>query len=116
MLAWDRGIVQAMVQRVEQITGRPWPEAFARCLHVSELILYGVFAENLAAESVRTYDEIRCHGYWGTVPLSLSEATAFVSAVSPDDLSVMISAKSGTRLEIRRSALRALGRSESFGQ
>jgi hypothetical protein len=114
MLAWDRVILQAMVERVEQTTGRPWSEAFARCLHVSELILYGVFVDYLVTNLVRTYDEIRCHGYWDTVPLSLSEAITFVAAVRPDDLSVMISAKSGTPLDVRRSALRSLTGSESF--
>jgi hypothetical protein len=115
MLAWDRGIVQAMVDRVEQTTGRPWPDAFAQCLHVSELILYGVFVEHLVAKNVPTYDKIRCHSYWRTAPLNLSEAMAFVAAVSPDDLSVMISAKSGTRLDVRRSALQPLTGSELFG-
>jgi hypothetical protein len=108
MLAWDKEIVQAMVDRVEQTAGLPWPEAFARCLHVSELILYGVFVDHLVTEAVRTYDEIRCHGYWDTVPFSLPEAMAFAAGVRPDALSVMISAKSGTPLDVRRSALRPL--------
>lgn len=108
MLAWDRDIVQSMVDRVEQTVGRPWPEAFAMCLHVSELILYGVFVDQLVIKTVRSYDEIRCHGYWDEVPLKLSEAMAFVAAVRPDDLSIMISAKSGTPLDVRRSALRPL--------
>lgn len=115
MLAWDKDIVRAMVDRVEQTTGLPWPEAFARCLHVSELILYGVFVDHLAIEAVRTYGEIRCHGYWDTVPLSLPEAMAFVAGVSPDALSVMISAKSGTPLDVRRSALRPLTGNRSSG-
>lgn len=115
MLAWDRRVVQAMVDRVERTTGRPWPDAFARCLHVSELILYGVFVDHLAAGTVPAYDKIRCHSYWETVPLNLPEAVAFFAAVSPDDLSVMISAKSGTPLDVRRSALRSLAGSEPLG-
>ena len=43
--------------------------------------------------------------YWNTTPLTHVDATRFVQALGPDDVAVMISAKSRTPLDVRRAPL-----------
>jgi hypothetical protein len=45
-----------------------------------------------------------CHSYWEPAALAAA-AAGFVRGLSPDDVAVIISAKSGTPLEIRREAM-----------
>ena len=79
-------------------------------LHVSEFILYGVFVDEVLGEQ-REYgaaESMLCHSYWDTSPLNLEAAEQFVSELPAEDIAVMISAKSHTPLDVRRTALRAL--------
>jgi Family of unknown function (DUF6492) len=108
--AWDRGVVLALRDRIEDVTGRPWLEAIASQLHVSEFILYGVFVDGVLGRSadVSTSDSMLCLSYWKPTPLSPADAAGFLGGLSPDDVAVMISAKSGTPLDIRREALSSI--------
>jgi hypothetical protein len=105
--AWDRRIVLAMLDRVELATGRPWLDAVASQLHVSEFILYGVFVDCVLGQSANVVpaDSMLCHSYWNPTPLDRAELDGFVAGVSPDDVAVMISAKSGTPADVRHEAL-----------
>ncbi len=107
MNTWDRRVVQALRSRVEMVTGRAWTDAIGRQLHFSEYILYGVFVDASlpGGHPARSPDPL-CHAYWGTAALSATAAAAHVRSRSPSDVAVMISAKSGTSLEVRRAALR----------
>ena len=104
---WDRSIVAALHARIEQVTGRPWLDAIASQLHVSEFVLYGVFVEHVLGSSARVIptDSTLCHSYWDPAPLAGPAARHFVRALPPDDVAVMISAKSRTPLDVRREAL-----------
>jgi hypothetical protein len=104
---WDRATVLALQKHIQYVTGRHWVDAVASQLHVSECILYGVFVDEVLGENasiVRT-DSMLCHNYYRTSPLSLESACEFVSRISEEDFSIMISAKSRTPLDIRRAAL-----------
>jgi Family of unknown function (DUF6492) len=107
---WDRRTVLALQERIQQVTGRPWLHAFAAQRHVSECIMYGVFVDEVPGEhsKVTPVKSLHCHNYWGRSPLSLDAAEQFVRALPADDFAVMISAKSGTPLSIRRAALAGL--------
>lgn len=107
---WDHHIIVAMLKRIEEQTGRPWIDAICRQLYFSECTLYGVFVDNVLGEdaNVAPVGSMRCHNYWETSPLSAATAEAFVHAIPADDVAVMISAKSGTPLDIRRAALSRL--------
>jgi uncharacterized protein DUF6492 len=104
---WSRQAVLGLRQRVEQVTGRPWLDAIGSRLHLSEFMLYGVFVESVLGSSadVVATDSMLLHSYWDTTPMSRVEAEDFVRALSPQDVAVMISAKSGTPLDVRRQAL-----------
>lgn len=110
---WSPDVVRNMCCQIEQVSGKPWQTTFSSHLHVSEFILYGVFVDEVLGPSsgLVPVDHMRCHNYWDEVPMSPDAAKDFVNSILPDDVAVMISAKSRTDLRIRRSALsRAQGR------
>jgi hypothetical protein len=103
---WDRRIVLALLERIERITRQHWIDALGRELTFSEHILYGVFVDEVLGPSANTYvtSSSLCHSYWDTSPLDESSAAMFLRSVSADDVAILIQSKSGTPLEIRRSA------------
>ncbi|MFV2083726.1 MULTISPECIES: DUF6492 family protein [Micromonosporaceae] len=111
LLAWDPVIVRGLLQRIESVTGRRWADVVGAQLHFSEWTLYGVYVDEVlggqAATGFATTDS-RCHAYWEEVPLDESSVARFVAGIGPDDVAVMISAKSRTPLELRRAAITAL--------
>ncbi|WP_454048568.1 hypothetical protein [Cellulomonas sp. Marseille-Q8402] len=74
---------------------------------MSEMVLYGVFVDEVESRTraVVHTDDMRCPGYSDEVPLDHDGLTAFLGRVRERDVAVMVSAKSGTALELRRRAL-----------
>jgi hypothetical protein len=107
MTPWDRRVVLAMRDRIEHVTGRPWLDAIASQLHVSEFILYGVFVDEVFGKSTTacTAESSLCHSYWGPGPLAPEAVSGFVGSLSRDDVAVMISAKTKTQPSVRRETL-----------
>jgi hypothetical protein len=107
MNAWDRRVVLALKNRIEQVTGRPWLDAIASQVHVSEFIIYGVFVDELLArrEAPRATPATLCHTYWGPGPLATEAIPGFVDALPDDDVAVMVSSKTDTPFRVRKEAL-----------
>jgi hypothetical protein len=105
---WERSTVLALQDKIHQTTGRNWLDVVASQLHFGEFTLYGVFIDKVLGtqSNVSSTDSMFCHTYWETEPLSLSEAKDFVQKMPASDVAIMISAKSGTHLDVRREALR----------
>jgi uncharacterized protein DUF6492 len=104
--AWDPAIVRRMLQRVEAATGRPWPTAIGRELHFSEMILYGVYVDEvLAADSAWATTDMHCPSHPDEIPLDRAGLDRFLRGVRETDVAVMVSAKSGTALDVRRAAV-----------
>jgi Family of unknown function (DUF6492) len=103
--AWDRQTVLGLQDRIQRITGRPWLDAMAARLHVSESFLYGVFVDEVLGENahVARTDRGLCRLYWGPGPLSPDRVPEFIRAMPAEDVSVMISSKSYTPDHVRRS-------------
>ena len=106
LLAWDPAIVRSLLARVEQTTGRRWTSAIAAQLHFSEWTLYGVYVDEVLGAPANSFasDSSLCHALWGTVPLDDTTVGDWVDAMSPDDVAIMISAKTHTTLAVRRAA------------
>jgi hypothetical protein len=104
LMAWDPVIVRTLLQLVESVTGRRWTDAIGRQLHFSEWTLYGVFVDEVLGGPSRAFgtEHSRCHAYWDEVPLSDRSLQEFLATTGPDDIAVMISAKSRTPMEVRR--------------
>ena len=67
MITWRRDTLLAMQQRIEEVTGKHWVRAVAGELHLSEYILYGIFAEHVmgiqkAGHEPQDFD--LCHCSW----------------------------------------------------
>jgi hypothetical protein len=114
---WERRIIQMLRERVEAVTGRPWLEAIGGELHFSEFILYGVFVDEVLGSGAGVFatDSMLCHSYWDVTPLARDGAVEFVRGADPDDVAVMISAKSRTPLAVRREALSCLQAGANMG-
>jgi hypothetical protein len=110
LATFDRDVLNRMLRRVEQATGRRWLEAVGKELYFSECTLYGVYADYVErAKNLTPTAESLCHSYWDPVigehvPLTAEQATGWLSSVGPHDVAYMISAKTRTPLEVRRAA------------
>jgi hypothetical protein len=105
MNTWDRAVIHALRDRIEAVTGRPWLDAIAAQLHVSEFILYGVFVDEVLSRPDLGRAAALCHTYWGPEPLAPESIPAFARSLSGDDVAVMISAKTRTDPGVRSDAL-----------
>jgi hypothetical protein len=104
---WSPALVRELCKRIQLVTHTSWETAFAANLHVSEFILYGVFVDEAVGPQARVYpvNRMGCHNYWDEEPLGAQAALAFADTLGDDDVAMMISAKSGTELSVRREAL-----------
>jgi hypothetical protein len=117
LLAWDPKIVRQMLARVTEAAGRPWTTAIAGQLHFSEWTLYGVFVDGLLGAPGKSIvsDDPLCLAHWGTSPLTRETAREFLAGLRSTDVAAMISAKSGTPLEVKRAAFAAQRASRAPG-
>ncbi|WP_217616964.1 DUF6492 family protein [Cellulomonas sp. GbtcB1] len=101
---WEPAVVRRMLARVEAVTGLPWAAAVGRELHVSEMVLYGVYLDEVEGRErpVPHTDDMRCPAYSDEAPLDHDGLAAFLARVRLRDVAVMVSAKSGTALDLRR--------------
>jgi hypothetical protein len=106
---WEPAVVRRMLARVEAVTGLPWAAAVGRELHVSEMVLYGVYVDELEGRhrAVPHTDDMRCPAYSDEAPLDRDGLAAFLARVRLRDVAVMVSAKSGTALDLRRALIAA---------
>ena len=104
---WDPAVVRALLARVEKVTGQPWATAIGAQLHFSEEILYGVFVDEVLGAPATGYatGDMLCPEYSDEVPLDEAGLRKFLDSTAPEDIAVMISAKSGTPLPLRRAAI-----------
>jgi Family of unknown function (DUF6492) len=104
---WERHIVIALQERIQQTTGRHWLDAITGQMHFSEFVLYGMFIDKVLGANAKVTEtrSMLCHSYWKRTPLDIATAGKFVREMPPDNVAIMISAKSGTPLEVRRKTL-----------
>ena len=107
---WEPRLVRAMLTRVEQVAGRPWARTIGSQLHFSEMILYGVYVDEVLPPDQRpsATQDMRCRHHSEERSLTETEIAAMVGELAAGDVAVMISARSGTDLEARRRVLRPL--------
>lgn len=110
---WQPDAVRALLGQVRAVSGRDWTVALASCWHVSEHLLYGVFVDEVLDPGRQRFartDRSRCLSWWEEQPLDAQRAQDLLARVSPDDVAVMVSAKSRTPQALRREVLDQLGR------
>lgn len=105
LVFWEPARVRAMQARISEVTGLPWADAFTSRLHVSEFVVYGVYADELvgAEERPATSPEI-CHSAYIRMPMDHEDAMAFADRIGPEAIGMMISSHSHTPAEVREAA------------
>lgn len=108
--AWQPSVVRTMLARVEAVTGLPWPTAVGKELNFSEMILYGVYVREVvgASEELALSDDMHCVNHSHEIALTERQLSQMLSSAKPEDFAIMISAKSGTPLSVRRRFLNQL--------
>lgn len=107
--AWSPVFVREMLARIEKVNGCRWETAIGRQLHFSEMILYGVYAEQvLQLEQVPVTEDMRCVNYFDEIPLFGERVHQFVNECDSGKIAAMISAKSATDLSVRREVVSRL--------
>ncbi|UKA51852.1 DUF6492 family protein [Arthrobacter sp. FW305-123] len=104
---WEPASVRTMLQHIQNVTGRHWSTAIGAHLHFSEMMLYGLYVDEVVAGMVPTVREMRGIVHTAEVPLSEAEIEHLLSEAPHDKNVVMLSAKAGIPLEVRRRALRS---------
>jgi hypothetical protein len=104
---WEPTVVRRMLGHIEDVHGRPWQRLVAAQRHFSEMVLYGVYVDEILSRSqVRsTTARMKCLLHHDERPLDEAGIKALLARAAPDDVAVMISAKSGTDLAVRRRVL-----------
>ena len=104
-VVWRRSVVEAMTARISATTGRDWTIALARTPHFAEYVLYGVFVERvmgLEAAGLSKQTRSLCHSRWSGRIAGPDEETAFVDALSPDQVACVIQSTIPMSLEERK--------------
>jgi hypothetical protein len=106
LLAWDPAIVRRMLSHISHVTGCAWQSVVGAQRHFSEWTLYGEYVDHVIGARADSFcsDHSLCHEYWEAVPLSVEDASRFLSGAQFADIAAMISAKSRTSLAVRRAA------------
>jgi hypothetical protein len=94
--SWMPDVVQAMCARIEQVAGRPWIDAVVRLtngLGFSEYTTYGVYVDCVDAQARDCHfmaDSSHCHLSWNYDLRTQDGRDAFVSAIDPQAVAVLI--------------------------
>jgi hypothetical protein len=102
IVVWDPVVVRSLIERIAHTTGRHWVDAVAGQLHVSEFVVYGVFADQVL-DGTAARDLDLCHNYYERSPLSVADAPVFADQMPSKALGVMISSHSDTPHDVRRT-------------
>jgi len=97
---WDPGVVRAMIERIESVSGRKWYDVLIANFRFSEYIEYGVFCERVEGphqQRVSTTQEELCHCSWHYDVHSPDDVRRFVSDIQPHHCAILI--QSNLKLE-----------------
>jgi len=111
---WDPAVVRSLTEQIADSTGRNWMDAIAGELHVSEFVVYGVFADEVLG-GIPPLGRPLCHNYYGRVPLGPAEALAFAKEMPSSALGAMISSHSRTPDDVRRAVFHRCGQITEAG-
>ncbi len=114
LISWRREQLLSLYRRIEAVKGMSWPTAICHQLHLSEYILYGIFAEHIQNGEGHYYSAIpNCHISWDydiSNPLGLGH---FFGELKPDHVAVMVSSKQGVPAGAYRNAIETMKASHS---
>lgn len=109
---WNPAIVRGMLDHVSAVADKHWATAIGREVHFSEMILYGVYMDQIHSKTsiINSTESVRCLNYSEEVSMDESKIETFLQGLSENDVAVMISAKSGVDLELRKRMISRIQR------
>jgi hypothetical protein len=107
IVIWDQDTIQAMIARIEAVTGRGWVEALCRTREFSEYMLYGYFVQNDAGLRARhtRVSQTPCVSYWDLPMLGKDSLERLLRGANAEDVAFSIASFSGTPVETIRAAV-----------
>src|ERR1700744_1176049 len=107
IIFWDQQTTRAMVDKIEQVTGREWVAALARHHGFSEYMLYGYFVQNDAQYSGSHTPSSRtpCLSYWDPPRLDNDELNQLLGGADDQDFAFSVASFTGTPVQSIRMAI-----------
>ena len=107
LIAWDRQTVVDMCRRIEAVNHRHWVSAIGSARKFSECLIYGRYVDEVIEGKGHFHDSQEfCNVLWYGTALSDDEFSAFVAAMSPEQVAIGMQSFIGTDVSrIRRLVL-----------
>jgi hypothetical protein len=101
---WKRENLTKMQRHIERVTGQNWISAVSRNLHLSEYVLYGMYAEYILGEASGQYfhPEEPCLNYWPESPTDERGLLNLKDKLEPHMCLVMINARANIPMTLIR--------------
>ncbi|MBE9030414.1 hypothetical protein IQ266_11790 [filamentous cyanobacterium LEGE 11480] len=101
LITWRKQNVIQLCQHIEMVSGRGWIQTLAGVWNLSEYVLYGLFVDQVIPQQAQHYPDHRnfCHDYWLTECIAGEALQDWVSQLQPEQVAIMISAKSGMSVQ-----------------
>lgn len=89
LIAWRRAAAAALLDRVEQSTGRHWAAGVASSRRFSECTLYGRFVDDVREGEGHVHDSLeRCRVYWSGPRMDDGALARFIDGLGPGQVAV----------------------------
>lgn len=108
IIIWDKSIVKAMIDRIEQVTAREWAETLCRERDFSEYMIYGNFVMNneVFRESSVISTESFSRTHWTEDTLQSDDIVAMINSASVRQVALCIQSFNKTPIADIRDSLR----------
>jgi hypothetical protein len=111
LVVWRRSVIQRMIARIAQVSGRDWRVALARTPHFAEYVLYGVFADQvLGLKEAGLMPEAFTlnHARWSDEFEGPEGVDAFIDALQPVHVASLIQSTMSTSMADRQAIFERL--------
>jgi Family of unknown function (DUF6492) len=105
LIVWSRDTLLRLHSHVEQATGLPWQIAVGRRISFSEYVLYGVFVREVLGYANSAHaptDRPLVRQPWDHDLTSEAGLNAYINAIDPGNIAVMIHSKDGISADQQR--------------
>lgn len=107
IIIWDKATVQAMIKRIETVTGKEWATALQQAHKFSEYLLYGYFVNNSEFKSIHNPTNLSiCHIYWNGEPLNEKSLNIFLQEMQPYQFAIGVQSFTETPIDLLENLLK----------
>lgn len=99
LVPWKRDNAVALLDRIEETTGKHWLRALTSAWNVSEYTLYGRFVQDVLGADGGQFVSAAplCSDYYKSVPLTAPELKTLLDRVGPEEIAVSLTSKAGMK-------------------